>query len=79
MNILIFYGATEGQTRKIARPMVDRVIDLGRTPTLVNAVEVLNSIQSHSAPLILVFSEYLTTRPSGRRLCLRLPTTTGLI
>lgn len=39
MKILIVYGTTEGQTRKVAEFMADRIAALGHTPTLIDAVE----------------------------------------
>ncbi len=37
MNILIVYGTTEGQTRKIATFMADRIRDRGETVTLIDS------------------------------------------
>jgi menaquinone-dependent protoporphyrinogen oxidase len=40
MNVLIVYGTTEGQTRKIASFIADRVRDRGETATLIDSTDV---------------------------------------
>ena len=40
MNILVVYGTTEGQTRKIASFMADRVHDRGEGVTLIDSTDV---------------------------------------
>jgi menaquinone-dependent protoporphyrinogen oxidase len=39
MNILVYYGTTEGQTRKIAQAVADRLAAQGHAITLIDAVE----------------------------------------
>jgi len=40
MNVLVIYGTTEGQTRKIARFMADRIRDRNATVTLIDSTDV---------------------------------------
>ncbi len=44
MNVLIIYGTTEGQTRKIANFMADRVRDRGETATLIDSTDLPNGL-----------------------------------
>lgn len=44
MNILVVYGTTEGQTRKIASFMADRIRDRGETATLIDSTDLPNDL-----------------------------------
>lgn len=54
MNILIVYGTTEGQTRKIARFMSDRLRDRGETVTLIEALEVPPDLDPQAYDAVIV-------------------------
>ena len=50
MNVLVFYGTTEGQTRKIAQFVSDRLDVRGHEARLIDGRGRVTSIQAPSAP-----------------------------
>lgn len=45
MNVLIVYGTTEGQTRKIANFLADRIRDQGATVTLIDSMDLQKELE----------------------------------
>ena len=39
MNVLLLYGTTEGQTKKVAQFVADRLVQKGNQVTIENAAE----------------------------------------
>jgi len=54
MKILLLYGTTEGQTRKIAEFVAKRLRDIGDTVTLVDATgdTTLVDLRAHDAAIV---------------------------
>lgn len=54
MNILIVYGTTEGQTRKIVEFMRDRLRDRGEIVTLIEALDAPSDLDPHTYDAAIV-------------------------
>lgn len=53
MNILVVYGTTEGQTRKIASFMADYIGDLGNQITLIDSTDVAKDLDVESFDAVI--------------------------
>jgi menaquinone-dependent protoporphyrinogen oxidase len=54
MNVLVLYGTTEGQTRKIASFIADRLTAAGHAATLVDANDVVPALDPASFDAVLI-------------------------
>lgn len=54
MRVLIFYGTTEGQTRKIAHFVADRVEDAGHMAVVVDAADVASDFEIPPVDAVIV-------------------------
>ena len=54
MTILVVYGTTEGQTRKIAGFVADRLRDRGKDVTLIDSADVPKSLDADGVDAVIV-------------------------
>jgi menaquinone-dependent protoporphyrinogen oxidase len=54
MKLLLMYGTTEGQTRKIARFVADRLKQQGHQVELVNAADAIPAVDPHDFNAVII-------------------------
>ena len=54
MNLLLVYGTTEGQTRKIARFVADHLAQLGHQTELLNAIDATPAIDPRDFDAVII-------------------------